>query len=175
MNSFKRKYLIVSVLIFSSTILWGQAYSDSISVNFFLLDECMICQKMSPHFEEIYTTYKDDFHIIAYFPNFSSKPDNIENFKLGFNLSIPHKTDYYKRKSTSLGATVLPQVVVKDEVSGVILYSGRINDMFTAIGKQRRHIKNHDLKTALNSILLNEEIQHSNTEAIGCFINFKEF
>ncbi len=159
-----------------STNLKAQLYSDSISVNFFLLDDCIICQKSSPYIEAIYQDFGNDtFHIQAFFPNFVSKPKNIESFLNKFNLSIPYKTDYFKNKSTQLNATVLPEVIVRDEKQERILYQGRINDLFAGVGKQRRVIRHHDLRNALLSIQKQEEIKVKNTEAVGCLINFGEF
>jgi len=130
---------------------------------------------MSIEINELYEAFNsDEIEFIAYFPNLSSKPIKIEEFKEDFNINVPSKTDYFKSKALALNATVCPMVVVYDEINKSILYHGRIDDSFASIGKRRRVITNSDLRNALESIVANEEIRVPKTEAIGCFINFKE-
>ena len=108
---------IYSLLIsLSSATLMGQKYSDSISVNLFLLDECKITQYMIPELQELYDTYQsDNIQFVAYFSNFSSKPPKIEAFVEDYKLPMAIKTDYYKTRARLLGASVAPEVVVYDE------------------------------------------------------------
>ena len=150
-------------------------YSDSISVNFFLLDQCIVTANMTQEIERLYQDYnKAPFVFQGYFPNMSSKPEAIEAFVKKFNLTLPWKTDYFKRKSEALGAEVAPQVVVFDEKKEVILYSGRINNSFKAVGQRRRGKITHDLEEALKAISMDQIIQTPRTQAVGCFINFSE-
>jgi len=141
-----------------------------------MLDECMITQKMTSYINDIYESYHEEptLNFIAYFPNFSSKPPKIKAFVEKFKIAVPYKTDYYKGKSKALGASTLPEVIVKDEKNDVILYRGRINNLYGAIGKRRRVVTQHDLKDALKAILNKETIQVRETEAIGCLINYNE-
>ena len=158
-----------------STGLFAQLYSDSITVNLFLLDECKITQYMIPELQELYETYhNDNLQFVAYFSNFSSKPPKIESFKKAYNLPMACQTDYYKTRATLLGATVAPEVVVYDEKHQKILYQGRISNAYAKIGTRRRVVTKHDLKDSLEDIISNREIKNPQTTAIGCYINFNE-
>ncbi len=113
--------------------------------------------------------------MVAYFPNFVSKPKKIEQFVSKYMLNLPYKTDYFKSRATLLNASVLPEVIVKDEKFDKILYQGRINDLFAGIGQQRRVVLHHDLQQALKAIQNQEIIRVKKTEPVGCLINFGEF
>jgi len=153
----------------------AQNYSDSITVNLFMLDECKISQNMTKEINTLYESFHgSDIHFVAYFPNFSSKPDNIEAFKEKFKLQMECKTDYFKSRSKKLGARVAPEVVVYDEKKEAVLYKGRIDNSYDKIGSRRRVITKRDLFDALTAIKSNTLIEENSTEAIGCFINFKE-
>lgn len=171
------RFLLIVIWTSFSTLALSQSdlYSDSISVKFFLLDECRICQYYGPEFQQYYEDYKNDqIDFIGYFPNFSSKKENIARFKETHSIPFPLKTDYFKTQSKKFNAEVLPTVVVYDEVKKAILYAGRIDDRYHKVGQQKRVITSYDLKNALDSILADKPISVKNTQAIGCFINFAD-
>lgn len=167
---------IIAVFWLAICAPWAQAqeYSDSISVNFFLLDECIITINMTPEINRIYSEYQDDFHFTGYFPNQSTTPENRKKFVKKYRLELPIKSDYFKKQSVRLGATVAPQVVVFDEKHQRVLYTGRINNLYAAVGNRRKKPNVHDLELTLRAINENQTIINSRTQAIGCLINFKE-
>lgn len=139
----------------------------------FLSDECVITQYYIPTLNELATAYGDKVDMVAIFPNFSSKPDKIKAFYDKYQLTIPHKTDYYKTLSKALGATITPEAILVDG-AGNTLYQGRIDNSYVQIGKRRRVVTAHELEDALSAITNDKEILTAETEAIGCFINFND-
>ncbi len=67
------------------------------------------------------------------------------------------------------GAKKTPEVVVFSPI-GEILYRGRIDDRYVALGKRRMEVTSHDLQDALDAILAEKPVPTSITEAVGCFI-----
>lgn len=118
---------------------------------------------------------KPPFYFKGYFPNFSSKPDKIERFLNDHEITLDWTTDYYKTKAKEYDIEVLPTVVIRDERNNSVLYYGSINNRFVSVGKQRRVINKHYVQDALESIENQREIKLKSTEAVGCFINYKEF
>ena len=147
--------------------------SDSLTLYLFLSDECVITQYYVPTLNEIHAQYGDEVGMLAIFPNFSSKPSKIEGFYDKYGLTIPHRTDYYKDLSRKLGATITPEAILVDQ-QGKILYQGQIDNSYVRIGKRRRVVTTHDLSDALLSATNHQEIKAPKTEAIGCFINFRD-
>ncbi|MBK9734955.1 MAG: redoxin domain-containing protein [Saprospiraceae bacterium] len=147
---------------------------DSITVYIFLLDECRICQEISPEINQVYQNYKHKFGFLGVFPNFSSKQKGIDKFVKKYNIKFNTTTDYFKRITNKYKATILPEVVVYNEDKNTILYRGAINDLFFAPGKRKHDIQNHYLMDALSQIDKGQNIVLKETQAIGCFINFTD-
>ncbi len=168
-------YLMFAFSVLTRAEIAAQEYSDSISVNFFLLDECRISQNISGEINYVYENFQDKrFTFICYFSNFSSKEEKIASFMEMYKIEIPYKTDYFKTKATKYEATVCPEVVVYDEINDQILYRGRIDNSYDKPGSRRRVVTSKDLREALIAIKSNNPIEKSTTQAIGCFINFGE-
>jgi hypothetical protein len=73
------------------------------------------------------------------------------------------------------GATVAPEAAVIDH-SGKVVYLGRIDDSYAALGQPRRPAKNTDLRNALDEIVAGKPITKPLTHALGCYISdFKSF
>ena len=152
-------------------MLNGQEYSDSISVNFFLLDECRISQNISGEMNRVIDTYTNDrFHYVSYFPSVSSTEEKIHDFRNTYKLSIPYFTDYTKEKAHFYGATIAPEVVVYDEKHQKLLYRGRIDNSYDKVGSRRRVVTSKDLFDVLSAIEKGEKIKSQETKAIGCFL-----
>jgi hypothetical protein len=68
-----------------------------------------------------------------------------------------------------LNATVTPEVFVLRNQS--VVYHGRIDDTFVRVGKRRTHIKNRELRNALDYLIANgPPITSNHIPAIGCII-----
>ena len=159
------------ILVFSNTSLLSR---DSITVYFFLLDECRICQELAPEMNMIYADYGSQIGFLGLFPNFSSKTKGIQAFKNKYDVMFKTKTDYFKTMTNKFGATVLPEVVVYNENNQKVLYRGAINDLFYAPGKRRHFITKNYLRDALKTIAEGKLPAVSESQPIGCFINFND-
>lgn len=166
---------VLAILLISAYSAHAQntTKSEKPILYIFLSDECIITQYYITTLNQVSEEYGQNIDMVAIFPNFSSKPDKIDAFYDKYKLNIPYKTDYYKELSKNLGATVTPEVFLLDP-NGQIVYQGRIDNSYVAIGKRRRVVTNHDLSDALSDLLQEQEIKIPQTEAIGCFINFSD-
>ena len=160
------------LLVIQLNVMLGQGYSDSISVNFFLLDECRISQSISGEINEVYKTYNEaPFSFVSYFPKESSTTQKIKSFIEDYGIEMAFYPDYDKKKTTFYGATIAPEVVVYDEKYNKVLYRGRIDNSFETLGVRRRVVTSRDLKNVLEAIATNSEIEVSESPAIGCYLN----
>jgi peroxiredoxin len=170
---YKKYFLAIFLMIF---FLHSKIVAkDSITVYLFLLDKCRICQELSPELNTLYSEFNKDFTFIGIFPNFISKENDILAFVEKYNIEFKTKTDYFKKLTNKLNATITPEVVVYNETKNKILYRGAINDLFHSPGKRRHHIPNQYLRRALEDIRLGQNIQNQETTPIGCFINLNDF
>ncbi len=94
----------------------------------------------------------------------------LEQFGIQFPLIIDDSLLVAKKH----GATVTPQVFLYDQDS-LLVYSGLLDDYFFSLGKHREKIFTHFLEEAIVSTLINEAVEITETEPIGCKINFNFF
>jgi AhpC/TSA family protein len=66
-------------------------------------------------------------------------------------------------------ATVTPEAVVLGK-KGQILYRGRIDDLYVALGKKRAAVTERNLRDALDALAAGKAVRKSETKAIGCLI-----
>ena len=170
------KYLI---LVFCFALLKPMqteaAPKDSITVYVFLLDACVICQNYTLPLKELHAKYANDqVNFVGLFPNFTSKPPQIEAFKKKYQIPFELKTDYFKTKSKQFGITVTPEVVVYNHTKEEVLYKGRIDNTYFRVGKRRTITTTSELEDALEAIKNGQPIKVKETEAVGCFINYNE-
>ena len=163
---------ILIVLIFAQNALSAQDYSDSISVNFFLLDECRIGQSISGEINHVDSVYNAvPFYFKAYFPSELRRDEQIDKFMKAYKLDIDYSADYDRLATNFYGASVAPEVVVYDERNKKILYKGRIDNSYADVGVRRRVTTSRDLRNVLQLILEGKVISDSQTKAIGCYLN----
>lgn len=154
-----------SSFIFSQTII-----IKKLTVYIFLSEICPICQSYTLPLKELYKKYSPkEIRFIGVFPNYYAHVDSIASFKNKYNIPFELFIDQNAKLTTRLGATITPEVFI-ESFENKILYSGRIDDSFVALGKRRKVITSNDLDDALNCILTNKEIKLKKTQAIGCII-----
>ena len=51
---------------------------------------------------------------------------------------------------------------------GEILYRGRIDNLFPALGSRRQQASRHELRDALDAVLDGKPVAVSRSEAVGC-------
>jgi hypothetical protein len=90
----------------------------------------------------------------------------VQAFRREYQIPFPimHDDEMHRR----LNATVTPEVFVIRNDS--VMYHGRIDDSFVRVGKRRTHVKNRELRTAIESILQGSEVELNYVPAVGCMI-----
>lgn len=69
------------------------------------------------------------------------------------------------------GATVTPEAALFDG-AGSLVYRGRIDNLYAALGTPRRRPTERDLRNALEETLAGEPVSRPRTQAVGCFIPY---
>jgi len=169
---------IISILFFFLGIvqsLHAQETRDSVTVYYFMSEECKICQYYSLTQQELYDAYNDDYtSFVGLFPNGFSSPSSIEEYQKKYNIPFILKKEFFQTKTKKFGATITPEVVVYNESKEEIIYKGRISNAYASLGKRRRVITQQELKTVLEDLKNNVTPTVQNTEPIGCFIMLKK-
>ncbi len=71
--------------------------------------------------------------------------------------------------SCAMGATTAPEAFIVGSDSKV-LYRGRIDDRFVALGKPRHEVRERDLRRALEAVIEGRKVEVAETKPVGCLI-----
>lgn len=171
-------FVLVSVVLLSC---YGSKQAtiepSSYTVNLFLLIECKVCQAMTPYLSELEDDYAGlaKFDFVGYFPEtMFPEEGNISEWKDNYNIKFDCHLDVGDEMTRTLQAEIAPQAIVVDNSSGLIVYSGRINNLFAALGKKRPQVTDHTLSNILEALRNGEPIEAQNDlTPIGCIISSK--
>ena len=90
--------------------------------------------------------------------------DFVDDFGITFPVILDSTGDLALR----LGPRVTSEAFVIS-TAGRVVYRGRIDDRFAAVGKLRTRIASHDLRTVIEAMAGGGQPEPYETEAIGCF------
>jgi hypothetical protein len=138
-------------------------------VTFFALSGCPNANAYAPEMNRIAKAYgpKGWQFYLVYVDSFFSPQELIRNAEqFGYTFPVLHDTSELANKAQ---ATKSPEAAVFSP-NGDLLYHGRIDDRFYALGKQRVTIRVHDLRATLDAIDAGKPVPNKRTEVVGCFI-----
>jgi peroxiredoxin len=154
---------------YGSIISLSEIKNNKASVFLTLLPGCPICRKQAFTLNELSQRYKNEgikFYGVWY-PGVDSlemKKYIVDN-KINFSIL----TDVNCQLTTMLGAEIAPDVVVLDS-NLKVLYRGKIDNWFEAIGKRKPRPTEYFLDNALKAIVENKPISIKSTQPVGCII-----
>lgn len=88
-----------------------------------------------------------------------------------YGFPCPAVLDSDLRLASKVGATLTPEVALLSP-SGKLLYRGRIDDRYFALGQQRAQPTKRDLRQALDAVLAGRPVPVPRTQPMGCYISF---
>lgn len=162
-------YFILFAFLFTSfTQLDTKAPRYDIYI--FLHDECIISQYYTIPLAELDETFHDIATFYGVFPNPQMTQERLEKFKQDYKLKFKLILDPDFELVNKFEATVTPEVMVIDNLSKEVIYSGRIDNAYARVGKKRTIVTEHELKQVLTALRNNTAVQVESKPAIGCII-----
>jgi peroxiredoxin len=136
----------------------------------FIAADCPIANGYAPEINRICAEYEPKhiaFFLVHGDPGLSEADARKHAREYGFTcpVVIDREHELVKR----LGAMVTPEAAVVG-VDGAILYRGRIDNLYLALGKKRFEATTHDLRAALDAVVAGREVPVPRTTAVGCAI-----
>ena len=133
----------------------------------FIDPNCPISQKYIPRINSL----ADEYDLLVYGVQPNPGIDNAEiiKFKEDYEFRFPIINDTTQKLTYYLNASVTPEVFLLDN-SGIIIYSGAIDNWFFDLGRYRKSATNHYLRNALDSNYGTLFSVNNKTKAIGCLI-----
>jgi hypothetical protein len=94
---------------------------------------------------------------------------HVKKFKIAAPVILDHDQSIARR----VEAKVTPEAFIVDR-AGKILYRGRIDNFYEALGRKRREATEHDFHDALAAVADGRPIAAPVTKALGCHIPFTD-
>jgi hypothetical protein len=138
------------------------------SVLIFYWHDCPICNSYVPEINRLRSRHpRFAFYLVEVDPDWTSSQarDHVHQF----NLEPPLLLDPHHRLVALAQATVTPEAVVFG-AGDCVLYRGRIDNTYPALGVRRPTATTHDLNDALDAILAGQPVA-SQPPAVGCWIS----
>lgn len=148
----------------------------TITVYFFLGQNCPISKSTTPEINRIYNHYNkinekgETVKFFGIFPNPDSDSLSINDFKKEQKIQFNCLKDSNQYLSKKYEASTLPQVIIVDEEDDEIQYSGKIDDLYFDLGKRSQGQYEKIAFNKLDSILNGFEIKTKYIKPIGCVI-----
>jgi thiol-disulfide isomerase/thioredoxin len=141
------------------------------NVLIFISTECPISNGYAPEMNRLCKAYKDK-SIAFYLVHADATLVDAEAKKhaADYGFTCPVLVDRKHELVRQLGATITPEAIVVGP-GNAVLYRGRIDDLYVAIGKKRYQATTHDLRDALDAIVAGKPVATPRTEAVGCAIS----
>ncbi len=136
-----------------------------------LSDVCMLSRYYSREIESLSNSFSGrDIQFFGVFPNPFSNDSVIRDFAKEENITFLLLRDAHGFFSKSIPFSVSPEAVVINR-EGEILYQGRIDDFYVAVGKHKGRKTRSFLSDAITEILEGRQIKAPFVPPVGCLID----
>ena len=141
-------------------------------VYIFLAETCPICQYSTVELRRLYADFgSHGFEFIGIMPNYElSSESTVSKFSTKYSIPFPLKIDQHGKLTASLKATITPEVVVVRISDQSVVYRGRIDNSFERVGKRRKVVTEHYLRSAFEHIRQGLPPIPASTQPVGCLI-----
>jgi hypothetical protein len=139
-------------------------------VLFFITTDCPIANRMAPEVNRIYRDYRArnlQFYIVYVDKKLTATAASTHAKEYG--LLPAALIDREHKLVKFCGARVTPEVAVLS-TAGKVLYRGRIDNRYAALGKPRLQPTSRDLRVALDAVCAGKPVTTPVTVAVGCYI-----
>jgi peroxiredoxin len=143
------------------------------TVFYYLAPECPLCINYSKNIREIAAEFEPKgVQFYGVFPGKLYSKEEIESYLSEYQVTIPILLDANYELAKAMKAKITPEVFVYD-AQARLKYQGKIDNWIVKLGKKRTVVTEFYLTDALNAILEGTAIPVTQTEAVGCLIEYR--
>jgi hypothetical protein len=140
------------------------------TVLLFVSTDCPISNRYAPDVRKLHDTYeKDGVAFWLIYPNPAETTADIRDHLKSFSYPGTALHDPKHELAKAAGATITPEAAVYDS-KGALVYRGRIDDRYSAVGIEKAQATRHDLQDAIAAALAGKVAKQKFTQAVGCYI-----
>jgi hypothetical protein len=136
----------------------------------FVLQDCPICNGYAPQVQRLASRFGargTRFYLVQVDPALTSEAARKHAEDYGY--SIPVLLDTRHELVGRLGINTAPTATVLGP-DGKVVYQGRIDDQYAAIGKPRTVATHYDLRDAIAATLADKPVRAKRTHVVGCAV-----
>ncbi|MGE0608640.1 MAG: redoxin family protein, partial [Pirellulales bacterium] len=134
----------------------------------FVMPDCPIANSYAPEYNRIHQAFMEKgIGLVLVYADPELDQAAMDDHARDFQVECPVMLDLDQAWIRRAGATVTPEAAVFN-AAGRLLYRGRIDDRYAAVGKRRQAATVHDLRDALTAIAAGQSIPTTRTDAVGC-------
>lgn len=149
---------------------WAQPAPNPLRVVIFLSPECPLCQNYSLPLNALFKKYAGKVQFTAVVPGKAYSAADVNAFTQKYHIGFPVSIDSARAMSTSLKATVTPEVFLLGPDKKV-LYHGSIDNWIKDLGMQSARPTLFYLQDAIEQSLAHQPIRVPYNKPVGCLIN----
>ncbi len=150
------------------------AGTNKLVVLLFVSNDCPISNRYTPELIRLHRLYSSKgVSFFAVHANKDETPESIRRHAEEFHYSFPVLRDPGLDLVKRAKATVTPEAAVFRS-SGELIYHGRVDNRYVALGQERAVITEHDLEQAILSGLDGKLPQLQFVPAVGCQLSPRE-
>ena len=136
----------------------------------FIRTDCPLSNRYAPEVRRLNDKFaKSDVRFWLVYPGQGESGEIIRNHIKEYEYRLSALRDPEHKLVKITGAQVTPEAAVFLP-GGRMVYRGRIDDRYVALGKARPAPTTRDLEQVLEAILEGKQVTNKTTAAIGCFI-----
>jgi thiol-disulfide isomerase/thioredoxin len=148
--------------------------AHKITVVFFILHDCPICNSYVPEMNRIAAKYgSHGFGFIAAYADSDFSLSEAQQHAREYRFEFPFILDSDHQLAAKTRTTIVPEAVVFNSKREV-LYRGRIDDLYADVGTRRAHALETSLRDALDDIAAGHKPRRAVVPGAGCLIEPKD-
>ena len=146
-----------------------QHWRGKVLVLVFVRTDCPISNRYAPLIQQLSAKYAARAAFLLVFPDKAESPGAIRAYLRDFGYTIPALRDTDHALVKKAGARVTPEAAVFNAKRDLV-YRGRIDDLYPALGKSRHAASTHELADAIEAAVKGVAPPRASAEAVGCVI-----
>ena len=142
-----------------------------LTVYVFLAETCPISQQATLPLRALHARYAPlGVRFVGVFPAPGTTAASVAGFARTYAVPFPTQLDAGQQLTRQLSASTTPEAVVLAPDGRTVLYQGRLDDQYAALGQRRTVSQHHELADALADLAAGRPVGVPRTQAVGCFI-----
>jgi thiol-disulfide isomerase/thioredoxin len=136
----------------------------------FVQQDCPVSRRYAPTIQRISDEYQKTARFYLIFPDRSESPSDIRKYLSEFHYSIPGLRDPEHALVKKAHVQVTPEAAMFDG-KGVLVYHGRIDNLYESFGHARAAPTTHELEDAIQATLAGRAPSNKEVAGVGCYIS----